>query len=130
MIEYRDTAEGIASEMLGGFFEGWVRPPSPQHHLNILWNSSFVVLAVDPQANTVVGFITALTDHVQSAFIPLLEVLPEYRGQGVGSELVRRMLARLEDLPAIDLMCNPELQGFYQRFGMQPSVGMIIRNYR
>ena len=39
------------------------------------------------------------------------------------------MLARLEGIPAIDLMCDPELQAFYRRFGMHPSVGLIVRNY-
>ena len=128
-IEYRDTAAGITPEMLQGFFEGWWRPHTPEGHLKILNSSDHIVLAVDEDAKRVVGFITALTDGVQAAFIPLLEVLPDYRGRGIGSALVREMLAKLEGLPAIDLMCEPELQTFYQRFGMSPSVGMIIRNY-
>ena len=40
------------------------------------------------------GFVTALSDGDFAAFIPLLEVFPEYHGQGVGSELVTRLLAR------------------------------------
>lgn len=57
-----------------------------------------------------------------------MEVLPEYRNRGVGSELLRRMFATLEGIPNIDLTCDPELQRYYQRFGMQPVVGMIVRN--
>ena len=44
-----------------------------------------------------VGFVTAISDGVLSAFIPLLEVLPEWQGPGIGTELVRRILAELED---------------------------------
>ena len=57
-----------------------------------------------------------------------MEVLPEYRDRGIGSELVRRMLAKLEAIPNLDLTCDPELQGYYQRFGMQAVVGMIIKS--
>ncbi len=115
--------------MLRGFFEGWRKPRTPEVHLEILSGSDLIVLAVDQNAGKVVGFITALTDGVQAAFIPLLEVSPDYRGQGIGSTLVREMLAKLEGLPSIDLMCDPGLQAFYERFGMSPSVGMIIRQY-
>lgn len=130
MITYTESLDGVTADRLGGFFQGWRRVPSPEQHLAILGGSDHVVLAVDADTGRVVGFITVLTDHVQAAFVPLLEVLPEYRGQGLGSELVRRVLARFAHLPALDLTCDPELQGFYQRLGMQPSVGMIVRHYQ
>lgn len=129
MITYTDTLEQITPEMLHGFFQGWKKPHSPEEHLMILKNSDHIVLALDTEAQRVVGFINALTDHLQAAFIPLLEVLPEYQQRGIGSELVRRMLIKLQHLPAIDLTCDPHLQPFYARFGMVPSVGMMIRNY-
>ncbi len=77
----------------------------------------------------IVGFITAISDSVQAAFIPLLEVLPEYQGRGIGKTLVTRMLEKLKHIYAIDLMCDQNLQGFYQKWGMIPSVGMVVRNY-
>ena len=58
---------------------------------------------------------------------PLLEVLPERRGEGIGTELVRRLLAELEDLYMVDLMCDPELEPFYRRFEMVPLSGMGLR---
>jgi ribosomal protein S18 acetylase RimI-like enzyme len=64
--------------------------------------------------------------HRLSAFIPLLEVLPDYRGRGIGSELMRRMLVELEDIRAVDLCCDAELEGYSRRFGMEPVVGMAI----
>lgn len=78
---------------------------------------------------TVVGFITAVSDHLSCAYIPHLEVLPAYQGEGIGSELVRRMLTKLRELYMIDLLCDPPLQPFYERLGMRPVVGMAIRNY-
>jgi ribosomal protein S18 acetylase RimI-like enzyme len=129
MINYLDSCETIKPTMLEGFFVGWRTPLSTETHLQVLRNSDYIVLAFDRQQNKVIGFITALSDGVQVAFIPLLEVLPNHQGQGIGSELLKRMLAKVSHLPAIDLTCDPELQSFYKRFGMMPSVGMILRNY-
>ncbi len=129
MITYVDSAATITAQMLRGFCQGWRKPRTPEEHLQILKNSSFIWLALDDEAGRVVGFINALSDGLQAAFISLLEVLPDYQGQGIGSELVKRMLDKLAHIPAIDLSCTPELQGFYQRLGMLPSVGMIVRHY-
>lgn len=77
----------------------------------------------------VVGFITAISDGVSCAYIPLLEVLPAYQGQGIGTNLMTRLLARLREHYMIDLLCDPEVQPFYAKVGMQPAVGMCVRNY-
>ena len=61
--------------------------------------------------------------------IPLLEVLPEYQGRGIGAELVRRMLEELQQLYMIDLLCDEDVQPFYERFEMRRAQGMFIRNY-
>jgi ribosomal protein S18 acetylase RimI-like enzyme len=128
-IRYTCTTEGVTPQQLDGFFEGWPNPPSPEAHLRLLEGSDHVVLAVDGDRGRVVGFITAISDGVLSAHIPLLEVLPAYRGAGIGSELVRRMLAQLQDLYAIDLICDTDVQPFYARLGMRPAPAMMVRNY-
>jgi GNAT superfamily N-acetyltransferase len=120
---------GIGPEHLEGFFEGWPDPPSPATHRRILAASHEFVLAVDDESGRVVGFVTAITDGVLSAYVPLLEVLPAWRGRGIASELVRRLVARLADLYMIDLTCDPDVQPFYERLGFRPSTGMMIRRY-
>lgn len=127
LITFTDSLDGISSCDLRGFFVGWPDPPSPEKHLRMLLGSDHVVLAVDGETGVVVGFINGLSDGAACAFIPLLEVLPAYQGRGIGSELMRRMLVRLESMAAVDLMCDPGLQPFYSRFGMKPLTGMAIR---
>ncbi len=127
MISYSSTLEGITPENLSGFFEGWPAPPTPETHLNLLRNSTHVLLAVDN--GRVIGFITAITDQVLCAYIPLLEVLPEARHHGVGHELVKRMLSELKDYYMVDLLCDPELQNYYEELGMKKATGMMLRNY-
>jgi ribosomal protein S18 acetylase RimI-like enzyme len=127
VIEYVTDAGGVEPEHLRGFFVGWPAPPSPERHLEILRGSSHVVLA--QEGDRVVGFVTAISDGVLSAYVPLLEVLPEYRGRGIGAELVRRLLAELDGLYMIDLCCDEDVVGFYERLGLQRwDVGMGIRN--
>jgi hypothetical protein len=42
---------------------------------------------------------------------------------------MRRMLGRLRDYYMIDLVCDPDVQRFYDRFGLMPAVGMMRRNF-
>lgn len=130
MIVYTDTVAGIAPDALhGGFFLSWPNPPSAETHLRVVRASDHVILAVDDTNGTVVGFVTAISDGVLSAYIPLLEVRSAYRGQGIGTELMRRMLAKLRSLYMVDLTCDPAVQRFYARLGMRPSTGMMMRNH-
>lgn len=129
MISYGSDLSTITAEHVQGFFVGWPSPPSPATHLRILRGSDHVLLAVDDASGAVVGFITAISDGVLSAYIPLLEVLPAYQGRGIGAELTRRMLDTLRSIYMVDLLCDPELQPFYQRVGMRPATGMLLRNY-
>lgn len=129
MTHYTDSLTDVmADHLAGGFFVGWPHPPSPANHLRILQGSDAVVLARN-EDGMVIGFITAISDGVSSAYIPHLEVLPSYQGQGIGSELVRRLLAKLQHLYGIDLLCDPDVQPFYARLGMRSATGMLIRNY-
>ena len=126
MVIYTDTAEAITADQLRGFFVGWPVAPSPGRHLELLRGSHAVELALDDDA--VVGFVTANGDGVMSAFIPLLEVLPEYQHQGIGTELVHRLLGQLDDLYMIDLCCDADLEPFYTALGFQTlDRGMGIR---
>src|SRR6476469_8038377 len=98
LMIYKNGLNEISSDMLKGFFVDWPNHPSPQTHLKLLKNSSKVVIALDETTNQVVGFITAISDGVLSAYIPFLEVLPEYKNKGIGKELVSRILKKLEDI--------------------------------
>ncbi|MAT42900.1 MAG: GNAT family N-acetyltransferase [Anaerolineaceae bacterium] len=128
-MEYIYSIEGITPDQLKGFFVGWPNPPSPEVHLELLKKSDVVVLAVDKKTKKVVGFITAITDHVLAAYIPLLEVLPDYQKQQIGKRLTQEMLTLLKEFYMVDLLCDADLQSFYEQLGMRKATGMFIRNY-
>ncbi|MEV4183018.1 GNAT family N-acetyltransferase [Streptosporangium canum] len=128
MIRYSDTVDTIEADRLTGFFVGWPTPASPEQHLAVLRGSYRAVVAIDEETDRVVGFINMISDGVLTAFVPWLEVLPEYQGQGIGSELVRRILADTEHLYSVDLLCDASLQPYYERFGMLRLPGMALRH--
>ncbi|HMQ78219.1 MAG TPA: GNAT family N-acetyltransferase [Ignavibacteria bacterium] len=127
MINYNYDIAGLSKADLEPFFEDWQKKPEPAKRLEILRNSDHVIIAMD--GTRIAGFINAVTDNTLSAYIPLLEVIPEYRNMGIGTELVKKMLEQLKDYYMIDLCCDEHLEGFYKKLGMVKVTGMIKRNY-
>ena len=74
-----------------------------------------------------VGFITAITDCVSTAHVTYLEVLPQWQRNGISTELMRRMLLMLKTIRAVDLICDDDVQEFYERHGFKAARGMILR---
>lgn len=127
-IAYSTSTDGIAADDLdGGFFKEWANPPSPSTHLEILKGSDHVVLALD--GDRVVGFITAISDGVLSAFITLLEVLPEYQHRGIGHSLMNQIMSEIGDIYMVDLVCDANLSRFYAELGFATTTGMSRRDY-
>lgn len=129
MIKYTDNTDDITVEQLAGYFVGWPNPPSPATHLKLLKRSYKIVLAIDDASGMVVGFVNAISDGVLAAYIPLLEVLPNYQKRGIGQGLMQRLLGSLRDFYMIDLICERKLESYYRRFDMAPAFGMVIRNF-
>jgi len=43
--------------------------------------------------------------------------------------LLMQMMNQLKHLYAIDLRCDPEMVPFYQKAGLLPATGMMVRHY-
>ena len=129
MIRYQTDLNGITKEQLEGFFVGWSVPFTKEEHYEILQNSYMIVLAIDTETNNVVGFVNAISDKLKFAFIPMLEVLPPFKNMGIGKRLMETLLSKLEHLSCIDLMCDPEMQPYYEKFKLTKSHGMVIRRF-
>ncbi|MHC4407437.1 MAG: GNAT family N-acetyltransferase [Planctomycetota bacterium] len=129
MVTYHSDLSRIQADDLQGFFSGWPSPPSPETHHRLLAGSTHFIVAVPEGESRVIGYVSAISDGVLSAYISQLEVLPEHRGHGIGSTLVRSLLERLHDLYMVDLVCDPDVQPFYEAAGMTRWSAMILRNY-
>lgn len=124
-VTYRHTNDGIDPDMIEGFFVGWPAPPTPEKLIEVMRGSYRRVWAV--RDGRVIGYINAISDGVLNAFIPWLEVHPEHQGQGVGAQLVRRIVADLEGMYAVDLCCDPDLLPYYEKLGFTTFGGAGLR---
>ena len=78
-----------------------------------------VVGCYERETGQLVGFARVVSDGVALAYLADVFVLPEHRGHGLGTELVRRIV---EDGPGSRfrwLLHTADAHGLYQRFGFQ-----------
>ena len=68
-----------------------------------------------------VGFGRIISDGVLHALIVDLIITPAYKGRGVGSELLRRLIeqCRTHGIPDIQLFCATGQTGFYLKHGFK-----------
>jgi ribosomal protein S18 acetylase RimI-like enzyme len=127
MIKYTSQIKDLKPDQLAGFFVGWPNPPSAEKHLEIIQNSYKSIIAFDGEK--VVGFVNAISDGILSAYIPLIEVLPEYQKRGVARKLMELMIQEFSNFYMIDLVCDENLKSFYEKFGMNSLSAVGIRNF-
>ena len=126
-ITYSNNIDNLKSNQLEGFFVGWPNHPNSEIHLKILKQSYACWVALEKER--CIGFINALSDDIFYAYIPLLEVLPKYQGNRIGKKLVKKMLTSLDNMYAIDIICDKSIAPFYKKIGLKQCVGMVKRNY-
>ncbi len=126
-MNYSTDIEILDTLNVDGFFVGWPNPPSQETFIKILKGSFKAVLAHED--DKLIGFINCISDGVLAAYIPLLEVIPYYQGQGIGENLVKKMLSELNDFYMIDLLCDESLIPYYEKLGLSKTTGVFIRNY-
>ena len=114
---------------IDAFFEGWPDPPTPETHVALPLGSDVVVLAVDSETHAVVGFITAITDGVIAAYIPLLEVASRISGAGHRQGARPPGAEPAEDLYMVDVVCDADVSPFYESMGFG-ACAMIRRPQR
>lgn len=112
---------------MAGFFVGWPNPPSEQTLRQLLVNSPYRALAI--KDGQLIGFATGLSDGVLFSFLTCLEVLPDFQGNGLGKRLVEHLLEVMPRVYTVDLVCDPDVQGFYQKCGFIPYSSAIIRRH-
>jgi hypothetical protein len=73
--------------------------------------------------------VTALSDGVTTAYLPLLEILPVHRRRCIGSERVRCVLLALGDPYMVDAACDADVLSCNQRLGIRPMTGAGLRRH-
>ena len=126
MITYSSSIEHLERFELTGFLAHWDFEPPDGTLFEMLSRSSQIVLARDAESSKLCGYIAALSDGLTCGYISALEVRPEYRRRGIGTELLNRMVERL-DVYGIYLSCASEMLPFYQAVGFSAGTSMSKR---
>lgn len=129
MIIYSTEKTSIRSYEVGQFYADWKQKPNKETFLQSIEKADYAVLAIDEEKNKIIGYITAITDHVLSAYIPFLEVDKSYQKQGIGTLLLQKILEQIGDLYMIDLIADKDKASFYEKAGLKSWNAMIKRNY-
>ena len=111
--------EPISPEELITLFKqtSWANTRSPLDTQQMLDRSHFTLGVWDE--DHLIGFARVITDDRYRALIDDVVVDNAYRGQGIASLMLDKMLKRMQHIEIIMLDCASELDGFYGRFGFQ-----------
>src|SRR5438067_1469648 len=106
----------------------WTAARTPEAVARMLHGSDLAVGLVDKASDRLVGFARVITDSTFLAVVLDVIVAPDFRGTGLGAQLMDELLARpeLADVDSIELVCHPELVAFNRRWGFSDEVGRSL----
>ena len=96
---------------------GWSSAQKPELLLKALVASHSLFTAWD--GRELVGLGNAISDGYLVVYYPHLLVLPKYQGRGIGTELMRRLMARYRGFHQHMLVADGRALDFYQKCGFE-----------
>jgi GNAT superfamily N-acetyltransferase len=98
---------------------GWKdRVRDPARFFRLMENSDRTVVAWDE--GRIIGFARALCDDVSNGYISMVAVALDYRGKGVGRELVSRLMGEDRNITWV-LRDGRNSAEFWRKLGFVPS---------
>ena len=106
---------------------GWDR--MEEEYKNPSLHSYVHIAAYDGER--LIGYVDSVSNGVTDAYIQDLTVHPDYRGKGVGTQLMNRMIAALKErhIFMISVLYEEKLRTFYSRFGFFEMLGGQMQTY-
>ena len=105
----------------------WISPDDPAEFLAPAIAGSAVAAGAFA-GKVLVGFARALSDGCSDAYIQDVVVSPEFRGQGIGSRLIRFLESELRarGVDWIALVGEPGTEKFYSGLGLKAQAGYTL----
>jgi ribosomal protein S18 acetylase RimI-like enzyme len=77
-----------------------------------------------------IGFVSYVSCQVNHAYISEVQIEPNFRGKGIGSDVLSGILRKLKEIEIVDLHTHPEnpAQRLYRRLGFRET-GEVLENY-
>ena len=103
----------------------WQDTPDARAIISAMIGGSFRFMVARLPEGRIVGMARVISDGHSDAYIQDVVVLPHYRGQGIGRELIRRLTEYCvyRKIAWIGLVAEPGTQGFYEELGYGPLAG-------
>jgi ribosomal protein S18 acetylase RimI-like enzyme len=109
---------------------GWRIGNNPDKLLNALKNSETLITAWDN--NHLVGLVNAFSDITMVVYIHYFIIHKEYQNQGIGRQMMNKVLKKYQEYAHLVLISNNGKIGFFEKCGFRVCEGataMEIRNH-
>ncbi len=105
----------------------WREEPAWRAAVPAMVAGSFCFLLARAAGGRVVGMGRVISDGASDAYIQDVVVLPQFRGRGIGREIVRRLAERCAaaGITWIGLVAEPGTQAFYEPLGFRALAGHV-----
>jgi aralkylamine N-acetyltransferase len=102
----------------------WQESPESRAVIPLMIRGSFHFMVARSIEGRIVGMARVISDGFSDAYIQDVVVLPEFRGRGVGKELVRRLIQHCvsRKIAWIGLVAEPGTQEIYENLGFRPLI--------
>lgn len=92
----------------------------PEEKLQQCVNNSWGHISARSAEGQLVGYVRVISDGIRHAYICSMIVHPHFRKKGVGSQIMKEVMAMLaENSLYPTLVANPGNRAFYEKFGFQ-----------
>jgi len=119
IVKTAPTDDIVALYRAGGW---WKESQAARDAIPPMIRGSFRFILARDASGRAVGMGRAISDGASDAYIQDLVVLPEYRGRGIGNEIVRRLVqeCRKAQITWIGVIAEPGTSQFYRPLGFEP----------
>ncbi len=109
----------------------WWQDDWDNHYLAALVEMSFAFVAAIAPDGAWIGMGRLISDGVSDAYLQDIVVLPSWEGNGIGSAMVRCLLAICKEhgITWIGTIGGPQTEYFYRKFGFSRMCGYIPMRY-
>lgn len=112
---------------------GWWKETYDPSGIESLIKGSFAfAIVIDISKNKAIGMGRILSDGVSDAYIQDMVILPEYRGKGIGKQLVNVLLEHClaKGIMWIGLIAEPKQDNFYSTIGFKQMKDYVPMKYQ
>ncbi|MDD1729955.1 MAG: GNAT family N-acetyltransferase [Methanospirillum sp.] len=109
----------------------WWQDEWDDRYLSALVKMSFAFVAATAPDGSWIGMGRLISDGVSDAYLQDIVVLPSWEGNGIGSAIVRSLLAICKEhgITWIGTIGGPQTEYFYRKFGFSRMCGYIPMRY-